>query len=124
MAPPPVTGAGNRRALAGILFLAAAGEAYQAYGSINSSPQTTELFAGEREKTLMKYVRIGDWTAIVLAALASLLSRSVWPIIGAALVVVQMHWLYVYAARCGKRDQQPPSSPSPAARYHRYREDT
>lgn len=122
MAPPPAPSSlrgGTNRELAGILFLAAVGEAYQAYGTLNSSPQTTELFAGSREKTLMKYVMVGHGSALFFGSIASWVARSLWPIAGTAIVIVQMEWIYKHAARAGK-GQPPPVSkddltPAPGA---------
>ena len=38
--------------------------AYTLYGATNSSPQTTELFAADRAKTLSKYVYLGHAQAL------------------------------------------------------------
>lgn len=105
MSPPPVTR--SERALSGILFLSACGEAFQAYGTLNSSPQTTELFASAREKTLMKWVRIGHANAFVLAAIGAWVARSVWPLIGTLLVMSELEFLYRYAANAGKHKAPP-----------------
>lgn len=112
MAPPPASG--SSRALAGVLFLAAVDAAYNAYGAINSSPQTTELFAAERERTLMKYVWTAGGISMLLGFLGSWVARSLWPILGASLVVVMMHGLYRHAARCG-RDAAPAAAGAPSA---------
>lgn len=114
MAPPPSSG--SSAALKGVLFLAAVDAAYNAYGAINSSPQTTELFAAQRERTLMKYVYTAGGISILLGFLGSWLSRSVWPLLGAGLVVGMMHGLYRHAARCGRETPSVPagSSASPA----------
>lgn len=105
---PRTPDTGNRRALAGIAFLAAADAAYNAYGATNSSPQTTELFAGEREQTLMKWVRLGGAQALGLTLIATWISRSLWPLIGGALVTAIMHTMYRHAAAAGRY------APSPA----------
>lgn len=94
---------GNRRALAGVLFLASVDASYNAYSALNSSPQTTELFAAEREQTLMKYVWIGNGAALFLGGFSSMIARSWWPLGGTVFVMAQMHWLYKHAAACGKK---------------------
>jgi hypothetical protein len=104
-APVPVSR--SERALAGILFLSACGEAFQAYGTLNSSPQTTELFAAARETTLMKWVRIGHLNAFVLGGLGAWISRSLWPLVGTLLVMGELEFLYRHAATCGKRNAPP-----------------
>jgi hypothetical protein len=97
----------NRHALAGILFLAAVGEAMQTYSTLNSSPQTTELFAAAREQTLMKWVHVGDAVALAVGLFAGFVSRSGWPVVGTVLVVGGMHYAYVNAAAAGKRETAP-----------------
>jgi hypothetical protein len=98
---------GNRHAIAGILFLEAVAVAMQTYGTLNSSPQTTELFAAAREKTLMKWVNIGDAAALGIGLFAGFVSRSGWPVVGTAIVVGGMHYAYVHAARAGKGEPPP-----------------
>lgn len=98
----------DRRALSGVLFLAACNEALQAYGTFNSSPQTTELFASAREKTLLKWVRIGTANALAFGAIGAWIARSVWPLVGTIAVVAELEYLYRYAARIGKTETPPP----------------
>ena len=97
----------NRHALAGILFLAACNEALQAYGTFNSSPQTTELFAAAREGTLMKWVRIGSLNALAFGSFGAWIARSVWPLVGTLVVIAEMEFLYRHAAKCGKHVKPP-----------------
>jgi hypothetical protein len=113
MAPPPANN-NNRRALAGIAFLAACDAAYNAYGATNSSPQTTQLFAGERETTLMKWVWMGGAQAIGLTVFASWISRSLWPLIGGAAVTAIMHSMYRHAVKCGKKQAPPSNATAPS----------
>lgn len=75
--------------------------AFNAYSALNSSPQTTELFAAEREETLMKYVLIADAVVLAFGILGSLLGQNPWPFIGAGVVMAGMHLLYVHAAKSG-----------------------
>jgi hypothetical protein len=101
VAPPPADI--TRSSLAGIAFLAAADAAYNAYGATNSSPQTTELFAADREVTLMKWVHLGGGQALLLTAIGAWLTRSVWPLVGGGMVIAMMHASYLHACRAGKR---------------------
>jgi len=83
--------------------------AYNTYSATNSSPQTTELFSGERSETLWKYVLIGHAQALGIGALGSYLSRKWWPIIGTVTVGVIMHGMYKHALAAGQ-DKAPPSN--------------
>jgi hypothetical protein len=94
---------------AAVLFGVYADLAFNAYGATNSSPQTTELFAEDREDTLMKYVKYGHATALAYGAFGSVASRSAWPLVGTAVVCVTMHCLYTGAVKAGK-GQAPPAS--------------
>ena len=90
--------------------------AYNCYSATNSSPQTTELFAGERDKTLWKYVVLGDAQVVALAGIGFVVLSATgqkalrwWPVIGAGLVAVAMHAMYWHALRAG-RGQTPPAT--------------
>ena len=89
--------------------------AYNTYSATNSSPQTTELFSGERENTLWKYVILGHAQAVAIGLFGSLLSRKLWPLIGTLTVGVVMHCMYRHAVIQGKL-QAPPSNSDPGAR--------
>lgn len=86
--------------------------AYNTYSATNSSPQTTELFAGDRSDTLMKYVMIGHAQAIGIGIVGSLLAKKWWPIIGTVGVGVIMHGMYTHAVNAGQA-QAPPANASP-----------
>lgn len=88
---------------------------YNLYSATNSSPQTTELFAGERAQTLWKYVVVGHLQAIGLGLFGSLLSRRLWPLIGTLSIGVIMHAMYRHALTKGM-GQAPPASSDPTAR--------
>lgn len=96
---------------AGIAFLAACDVAYNSYSANCSAPQTTELFANDRQDTLMHWVWIADGTALGLGALGSWIGKSWWPILGAVLVVALMHYNYRHAVKRGL-GQAPPSNAS------------
>jgi hypothetical protein len=93
--------------------------AYNTYSATNSSPQTTELFAGERTTTLWKYVVIGHLQALGIGLFGSFLSRKLWPLIGTVTVGVIMHCMYRHALGAGEA-QAPPSSSHPGARLRGY----
>jgi hypothetical protein len=92
-------------ALAGLsaagLFGIYADLAFNMYSAMNSSPQTTELFAADRSSTLWKYVIIGDIGVVAFGLFGSFLAGSLWPVTGASAVGVCMHLLYRYALAAG-----------------------
>lgn len=86
---------------AAVLFGVYADLAYNTYSATNSSPQTTELFAGERSDTLWKYVRLGALQVAALGLFGAYLAKSWWPLIGALCVAAVMHWMYSHALQAG-----------------------
>jgi hypothetical protein len=102
-----------RGTTAAISFGVYADLAYNLYSATNSSPQTTELFAGEREKTLWKYVIIGHWQAFALGVFGSILDRSAWPLIGTVSIGAVMHGMYRHAVNSGKRQARPTVNATP-----------
>lgn len=107
-----VGGAAFGSIAAGIAFLAACDVAFNAYSASCSSPQTTELFAEDREETLMHWTLIADGTAVGFGVLGSVIGGSWWPLIGALLVVAMMHYYYKHAVRRGLRSRAP-ETPNP-----------
>ena len=82
--------------------------AFNLYSAMNSSPQTTELFADDRADTLWKYVKIADGAAIGFGLLGVLLAGgSWWPLAGALVVVVMMHLMYRHALSAGQGKEAP-----------------
>lgn len=82
--------------------------ALDVFSTLNSSPQTTELFAGDRESTLMHWVIIGDVAAISGGAVASCVTGNMWPLVATVAIVLLMHYLYRHAVNRGQ-DQAPPA---------------
>lgn len=101
---------GDTAAATGAILLAVyATLALDAYSSLCSSPQTTELFAKDREATLMKYVYISDAAGLAIGVGGAVFSKSCWPLVGAAIVVGGMHLLYRHAANAGKTSGEAPA---------------
>ena len=96
-----------RAASAALSFGVYADLAFNLYSATNSSPQTSELFAGEREATLWKYVKVGHGVALVLGVFGSFLDRTLWPLIGTVSVGVVMHGMYRHAIEAGKGQKRP-----------------
>lgn len=90
-----------RAASAAVSFGVYADLAYNLYSATNSSPQTTELFAGDRAKSLWKYVLIGHVQAVALGLFGSILDRTLWPIFGTLTIGGVMHGMYYHALRKG-----------------------
>lgn len=59
----------------GIAFLVSAGIVYEIIAAACSSPQTTEINAGSRADTLMKWVHIGIGQAAAFVAVAAIIDR-------------------------------------------------
>jgi uncharacterized membrane protein len=87
-------------------FLLSAGIVYEIVAAACSSPQTTELNAGARSKTLMKWVGLGLAQATVFVAGASYLAvlegKNPKPIIaGGVLAGALMAASYIHANKAG-----------------------
>ena len=82
--------------------------ALDVYSTLNSSPQTTELFAKDRQESLMHWVTIGGAVGIGGGAIATVLSRKPWPLLATIAVAVGMHYCYKHAVKRGI-DKEPPT---------------
>jgi|SRR5215469_6850145 len=94
--------AGGPEGLDAIAFGVAADLVYNIYSATNSSPQTTELFAGDRAATLMKYVRFGGAQAVILVGIMAWRGKTVWAVAGGGLAAAMMHGMYAHALRAGQ----------------------
>lgn len=73
-----------------------------------SSPQTTEINAGRRAETLMKWVNIGILQGIAFGILGACLDKRRWPpLLGAGLAVVLLYGQYRHALASGLRSCEP-----------------
>lgn len=92
-----------------IAFGVAASLVYTVFSSTNSSPQTTELFARDRAKTLWKYVRMGVYQSVFLVGVMAWRAsaghggwkHAVWPVLGGASTGVMMWGMYAHALKAG-----------------------
>lgn len=75
--------------------------ALDVFSTLNSSPQTTELFAKDREDSLMHWVVIGDGAAIAGGIAGSYFTGKPWPLIAAATIAAGMHFAYWHAVQRG-----------------------
>lgn len=75
--------------------------ALDVFSTLNSSPQTTELFAKDRQDSLMHWVIIGSAVGVGGGAIATVMSKRPWPLITTAAVSVGMYLMYVHAVRRG-----------------------
>src|SRR5258707_13847709 len=96
-------------ATAAILIGVYATFALDVFSTLNSSPQTTELFASDREDSLMHWVVIGSGVAVAGGAYGSLMSHSLWPFMAAGLVALGMYFCYAHAVKRGL-DQEAPEN--------------
>lgn len=86
--------------------------ALDVFSTLNSSPQTTELFAGDREDSLMHWVLIGTAVGIGGGAAATVISGKPWPLIATALVSGGMFLTYKHAVQRGQGKSRPAGSDS------------
>lgn len=82
--------------------------ALDVFSTLNSSPQTTELFSRDREDTLMHWVIIGDAAAITGGVVGSMFDHSLAPLLAAGGICLLLHLLYRHAVQRGQ-GQKPPA---------------
>lgn len=99
--------AGRDGATAAILVGVWGTFALDVFSTLNSSPQTTELFAQDRADSLMHWVVIGSAVAIGGGVYGSVLSRSSWPLLGATAVAAGMFIAYRHALARGQGQARP-----------------
>lgn len=86
--------------------------ALDVYSTLNSSPQTTEIFADDREDSLMHWVVIGAGVAVGGGALASMKARNIWPLLATSIVAAGMFYAYKHAVKRGKGIAPPANAES------------
>lgn len=93
----------------GVAFLVSAGIVYEIIAAACSSPQTTEINAGARSATLMKWVNLGVGQAVLFVAIAAWLDRKhAGPILaGGALAAALMYGQYMHARSAGLKSSEP-----------------
>jgi hypothetical protein len=95
---------------AAAIFMIAAGLVYEIIAAACSSPQTTEINAGARSKTLMKWVFIGLIQAALFIFIAATKLKGGAPAVyGALLAASLMFGSYFYANKAGLRNGGPPT---------------
>jgi hypothetical protein len=102
---------GNAGGTVGIAILVAAATVYDITAAVNSSPQTTEINAKARAKTLMKWVNIGTIQAIFFVMIAAIADRRNRAAIfwSGMLAAGMLYAQYLYAKACGLRSSEPPT---------------
>lgn len=95
---------------AAILFGVWATFALDVYSTLNSSPQTTELFAQDRADSLMHWVMFGDAVALAGGLAWTVISHEPWPLLATGIVVVGMHASYSHAVKRGQSKPAPKGS--------------
>lgn len=105
----------------GTAFLVSAGVMYEIIAAACSSPQTTELNAGARSKTLMKWVNLGVIQGILFVVIAAIYEpkRAKAILSGGSLAAVLLYWQYDHAKKSGLASDEPPTEHHnrPAGRY-------
>lgn len=78
---------------------------YDIISATNSSPQTTEINAGKRATTLMKWVHLGLAQAAVFVAIGVILHPRHWPpLVGGGLAGLALYAQYWHAKDSGMRN--------------------
>jgi hypothetical protein len=83
---------------------------YDVISATNSSPQTTEINAGARADTLMKWVNIGLAQAALFVAIgmAAEPPGKRWrPLVGGGLAMVLLYAQYIHARNAGMKSSEP-----------------
>lgn len=81
--------------------------ALDVFGSLTSSPQTTEINAASRADTLMKWVRLAAAVAVAGGLTAAVVSRKVWPLLATVAIAAGMYMLYRHARNSGLASPEP-----------------
>lgn len=104
MALEPTASAGN-----GVAFLVAVATMYEAIAASCSSPQTTELNAGARAETLMKWVHLGIAQGAALCVVAAVVDKkhATAFLAGGAVAGGIMYASYVHAKASGLASSEP-----------------
>lgn len=93
------------KSAAGLLIAIAIGVwatfALDVYSTLNSSPQTTEVFIEGREDSLFHWVNIGAAVAIGGGLIASVISWKIWPLLSTVAIAAMMHGFYNHAKKRG-----------------------
>lgn len=91
-----------------VAFLVSAGLVYEVIAAACSSPQTTEINAGKRADTLMKWVHLGMVQSAILIGVGAYLSRSPKAVIaGGVTAGAFMYGSYVHAKAAGLASDAP-----------------
>lgn len=98
----------------GVPFLVSAGVVYEIMAAACSSPQTTELNAGTRARTLMKWVNIGLIQSIGFVAVAAMIDTQHRNAIlaGGAIAGGLMYFQYMHARKAGLASGEVPTEHS------------
>jgi hypothetical protein len=91
-------------------FMMAAMLVYAIVAAACSSPQTTELNAGARAETLMKWVSIGMVQSGIFILIAAALDHDKWPVLlGGGLAGAMMWVSYAHAKSAGLKNGGTPT---------------
>lgn len=91
-----------------VRFMVSAGLVFEIIAAFCSSPQTAELNAHTRSKTLMKWVGLGLGASAVFVYIAAGPLKGGQPAVwGGALAGVMLGAAYVYANKCGLNSTEP-----------------
>lgn len=91
-----------------LTFMVSAGLVYEVIAAACSSPQTTEINAGKRADTLMKWVHLGVVQSALLVGIAAMMSKRPGPALaGGGVAIGLMYAQYVHARNAGLKSSRP-----------------
>jgi hypothetical protein len=97
---------------AGLAFMVSAGLVYEVVAAACSSPQTTEINAGSRADTLMKWVYLGLGQSVLLVGIGAHLSKHPQAVIlGGTVAGTMMLASYLHAKDAGLKSSKPGTEP-------------
>lgn len=91
-----------------IAFMVSGGLVYEIIAAACSSPQTTEINAGARSKTLMKWVHLGLVQAGIFVGVAAYISDCPLAVVaGGGMAAAMMYLSYDHARKAGLASELP-----------------
>lgn len=99
---------GGPQALQALLFTTGALYALDTFSSLHSSPYTAEVRGGDPENAarVRHYVNVSIAVSLAMGVVASAISRTAWPLVGAGLSTAGMWWTYEAALRRAGSDRE------------------
>lgn len=94
---------GTKNGIASVLFMQAGMVSMDTMSALNSSPWTSENFGADQEKakTSREYVTHSVVVSGLYCVASAVIAKSMWPLIGMAVINVYLWWIYDRALKRG-----------------------